>query len=165
MPRYLVVHDYGMGGLWWWLIAGSPEEIVLALSETEVVSDAETIHQAEGWSLEEVELDGALPVPLDSMRDVRVKQREHPDFGATAGRSPIYLRLPDDDGAWLVELGADGRRLRQVEVPADGPALKTDAWPFNPPLDLYDPQYAAMEMEAADFEAAWCAARPDPDAW
>ena len=24
---YLVCHDYGMGGLWWWIAAGSPEAI------------------------------------------------------------------------------------------------------------------------------------------
>ncbi|SDW47828.1 hypothetical protein SAMN05421504_101697 [Amycolatopsis xylanica] len=165
MTRYLVSHDYGMGGLWWWITAGSPEEITLTLSDVEVVSDAELLQRADGWNLEEVDLSGPLPAPLDRMRDERVEQRKHPDFGATAGRSPIYLRMADEDGTWLMELGADGRRLRQIEVPADGPALKTEDWPFNPPFDLYDPQYAAMEMEAAVFETAWRDARPDPDPW
>jgi hypothetical protein len=35
-----------------------------------------------------------------------------------------------------MEIGADGRRMRQVEI-ADGTAIKTDEQdrPFNPPVD------------------------------
>lgn len=36
--RYLVLHDYGMGGLWWWVWAESAEEIVRVCAEVEVVT-------------------------------------------------------------------------------------------------------------------------------
>jgi hypothetical protein len=37
-----VCHDYGMGGSWWWVWAASPEEIVAAIAEVEVVTDEAT---------------------------------------------------------------------------------------------------------------------------
>jgi hypothetical protein len=41
--RHLVCHDYGMGGLWWWVWARSPAEIVETCAEVEVVTDPERI--------------------------------------------------------------------------------------------------------------------------
>jgi hypothetical protein len=31
--RYLVLHDYGMGGLWWWIHARSTREVLTILAE------------------------------------------------------------------------------------------------------------------------------------
>jgi hypothetical protein len=166
--RFLVVHDYGMGGLWWWIWAESAQEVVNTLAEVEVVTDPETMNRAAEWSLAEVDLDrvdgDAALAELHGQRD---EQRGQPGFGALAGRQRVFLRLPDedDDAIYLAELGADGRRLRQVEVRPDGTRYKSTAedWPFNPPFDLYDPRYAAMEIEARDFEEAWRQAIHDPE--
>ncbi|MCZ9344431.1 hypothetical protein NGM37_42470 [Streptomyces sp. TRM76130] len=50
--RHLVLHDYGMGGLWWWVWAESAEEIVRVCAEVEVVSSPEAVERAKGWGLE-----------------------------------------------------------------------------------------------------------------
>jgi hypothetical protein len=60
-------------------------------------------------------------------------------LGALADRQLVYARQEwdgDDPATYLMEIGSDGRRIRQVEVARDGSALKTDTqdWPFNPPL-------------------------------
>ena len=169
MARFLALHDYGMGGLWWWITADSPEQVTRTLAEVEVVTDAETVLAAEDWELEEVDLAGPLPVPLDDMRAQRDQQRHQPGFGATAERDgPVWLRLPageyDGDGDWLVELDTTGRRLRQIELRPDGDALLTHDWPFNPPFDLYQPRFATMGITQAEFEQTWSRGRPDPDA-
>ncbi len=88
-PRHIVVHDYGMGGLWWWIRAASSADVV------------------------EVE----------------------------------------------VEVGPDGRRLRHVELPPDGPGVRSDESPIDPPVDLHDPRYVPMEIDARTFEDGWRAAR------
>lgn len=51
--------------------------------------------------------------------------------------------------------------MRQVEMYADGTAIRTDPedWPFNPPNDLYDPDLAQWETSAEDFEEVWRRAR------
>ncbi|MCZ9344430.1 hypothetical protein NGM37_42465 [Streptomyces sp. TRM76130] len=66
-----------------------------------------------------------------------------------------------DAASCLMEPGPDGRRLRQVDIGSDACAVRTsvDDWPFNPPCDLYDPQYASLEISSSAFEAAWRAAR------
>lgn len=46
---YLVLHDYGMGGLWWWILASSAEEITASFAEVEVVGDPEAIARARTW--------------------------------------------------------------------------------------------------------------------
>ncbi len=56
LNRYLVCHDYGMGGLWWWITAESPEQITEAFSEVEVVTDPARIDAASTWSLKELSL-------------------------------------------------------------------------------------------------------------
>ncbi|MGC5022374.1 hypothetical protein [Micromonospora sp. DT47] len=165
---YLVVNDYGMGGVWWWVRATSPEEIVQTLAEVEVVTDGSTVRQAEGWSLDEADLDALTDDVLVALRDRRAAHRDRPGFGALAGRQRVYLRddEPENEGVvFLAEHGPDGRRLRQVELLPDGDALRTDDWPFNPPVDLLDPDQAAREIDAEEFEQAWRRARPDPDAW
>ena len=167
--RYLVLHDYGMGGLWWWVWAESPQEIVREVAEIEVVTAPEAVLGAETWSLEEVDLSGQDPNPLSILRAKRDAQRGQPGFGALVGRSIVHLRMPadDEDGVvlFLMEIGWDGRRIRQVEVRPDGSAIRTDAedWPFNSPFDLHDPQYASMEIGSDAFEASWDRARREPD--
>ncbi len=167
--RYLVLHDYGMGGLWWWVWAGSAEEIVDACAEVEVITDPDRVRRAEEWGgLEEVHLDAPDPNPLSGLRAQRDAQRGQPGFGALASRARVYLCWPEDDlgDVYLMELGPDGRRLRQVVSGADGSAVKTSAedWPFNPPFDLRDPQYVSMEIAHDDFEAAWQRARHGSEA-
>jgi len=170
--RFLVLHDYGMGALWWWVWARSAQEIVLALAEVEVVDDPDSIAEAETWSLEEVDLDASDPNSLSDARAERDAQRDQPGFGALVGRERVYLSEPEeyDDGVtvYLSELGPDGRKLRQVEIGPDGRAIKTDESdsPINAPLDLYDPQYVALEIDNAAFEAAWDQAQweePEPE--
>lgn len=164
--RYLVLHDYGMGGLWWWVWAGSAEEIVRVCAEVEVVTEPEAVERAETWSLEEVHLDAPDPNPLSDFRAQRDAQRGQPGFGVLAGRERVYLRWQEegDEEIFLMELGPDGRRLRQIEIGADGGAVKTSAedWPLNPPCDLYDPQYVSLEISCDDFESAWHRAHHEP---
>ncbi|MCO6004960.1 hypothetical protein NE236_08195 [Actinoallomurus purpureus] len=167
--RYLVVHDYGMGGLWWWIRASSPEQIVDTFAEVEVVSDPEAVARAETWSLDEIDIDDvSLDPALASLRTKRDGYRDRPGYGALAGRDRVYIDMPDEDDEdtrYLLEIGSDGRWLRQVTLTGDGPGVRTDSedWPINSPLDLYDPQYAAMEIETAAFENAWSRAFPDPE--
>ncbi|MFF3323792.1 hypothetical protein [Streptomyces sp. NPDC002889] len=165
--RYLVLHDYGMGGLWWWVWAQSEHEIVLACAEVEVVTDAETVRRAQTWSLEETSVDAPDPNPLSDLRAKRDAQRDQPGFGALAGRDHVHLREREDDDetVCLTEIGPDGRRLRQVEIEPDGGCVRTgvDDWPFNPPYDLHDPRYASMEIGREEFEEAWRRARRVPE--
>ncbi|GGQ84836.1 hypothetical protein [Kitasatospora griseola] len=164
--RHLVLHDYGMGGLWWWVWAGSAEEIVEACAEVEVVTEPDLVKRVETWNVAEIHLDDPEPNPLTSFRAKRDAQRGQPGFGALVGRDRVHLRSPEgEDGeVYLDELGPDGRRVRQIELRADGDAIRTTAedWLFNPPSDLYDPQYAALEIGRDEFEDAWRRARREP---
>lgn len=166
--RYLVVHDYGMGGLWWWIRASSARQIVDTCAEVEVITDPEALARAESRSLDEVDIDALSDDPaLAALRDQRDGHRGRPGFGVLVGRDRVYLAMPseDEDTRYWVEFGPDGRWLRQVELSGDGPGVRTDSanWPINPPIDLYDPQYAALEIDAAAFADAWSRALPDPD--
>lgn len=166
---YLVLHDYGMGGLWWWILASSADAITAAFAEVEVVSDPERIAQARTWNLSELDIDDAKRGELASFYETRERQRLDPGFGRLLGKDRVYLRLPDpeeEDTEWLTEHGPDGRRLRQVELRTDGTALTGDRedWPMNPPFDLGDPWLAAHEISRAEFERAWEQGTSDPDA-
>lgn len=64
-----------------------------------------------------------------------------------------------------MEVGADGRRIRQVELSEDGTAVKSgpEDWPFNPPMvDLFDPDLPGMQITAEEFESHWHRARQEP---
>ncbi|MCY0922918.1 MULTISPECIES: hypothetical protein [unclassified Streptomyces] len=172
--RFLVLHDHGMGASWWWVHARSAREIVAAFAEVEVVDHADTVDRAETWDLNAVDIDApTMPGDLDALKAQRTAQRDGPGFGALAGRSVVHLRRRWDgeDGVdaadYLMEVGPDGRRLRQVELGDDGAAVKSgpDDWPFNPPVvDLFDPDLAGMEISRAEFEAEWLrAAHMDAD--
>lgn len=158
--RYLVRHDYGMGALWWWIRAGSAAEITATFAEVEVVDVPAIVRIVESWSLEELDIADAVSGPLADLYQRRERQREDPAFGRLLGKGRVYLRLPDPDEPatwWLTEHDAAGRRLRQIEVRPDGTAITGTAadWPMNPPFDLGDPQLAAGEISAAEFEQVW----------
>lgn len=163
--RFLVLHDAGMGGLWWWVRAESAQEIVERIAEVEVVTESEAAQRAAAWDLIEVSLDAPqLPAPLDELRKQRDAQRGHPDFAAYAGKALVHLcrRWEDEHGgdsaSYYLEVGPEGRRLRQVEVRDDGTAVRSgpDDWAFNPPVvDLYAPEVAAWGIDSEEFEAQW----------
>src|SRR5689334_15917221 len=92
--RFLVVHDYGMGGLRWWIRARSVREIRETFREVEVVQDAEELGRAGGdRDIEEVDIDDTLmPADLDGLREARAAQRGRPGFGAFADRDVVHLR-------------------------------------------------------------------------
>ncbi|MEV4806219.1 histidine phosphatase family protein [Nonomuraea sp. NPDC049421] len=163
--RFLVLHDSGMGAMWWWIRARSAREIVETFAEVEVAHGA----QAPDENVPEVDIDSpAPPGGLGELRAKRDAQRALPGFGAFAGRDVVHLRRRWDgeDGVpaatYLMEVGSDGRRLRQVEQRDDGAAFKSDQddWAFNPPVvDLFDPELVEMEIRREDFEAAWARAK------
>lgn len=165
--RYLVAHDYGMGALWWWVWARSAMAIVETCAEVEVVTDPDLVRRAEAWDLQVVDLDADNLGPLESLRAKRDAQREHPGFGALVGQGIVHVRYEDPDAeeeydeVFLLELGPDGRRLRQVVIEPDGSATAEgpNDWPFNPPFDMYDPRLAAMQITGSEFEAAWSKAQ------
>jgi hypothetical protein len=47
--HYLVAYDYGMGGLWWFVKAGSAEEIRAASSELIVVDEVPAWMREDHW--------------------------------------------------------------------------------------------------------------------
>ena len=167
--RFLLLHDYGMGGVWWWVRARSAREVLETFAEVEVIDRPETIAWAEADDLPEVDIDAArMPSGLDGLRAKRDVQRTREGFGALAERPVAYLRRRWDGeeatepAVYLMEVGADGRRTRQVEVREDGTALKSspEDWHFNPPVvDMFDPELVGMEIGRAEFEAAWLRAR------
>ncbi|MET9603334.1 hypothetical protein [Streptomyces sp. NPDC006459] len=168
--RFLVLHDYGMGGSWWWVHARSVREVRETFADVEVVDTAETVQRAEGWGLNEARVDAATtPEGLDGLRAKREAQRGLDGFGALADREMVWLRRRWDDGndedrtLYLMEVGADGRRTRQVELAPDGTGVRSgpDDWPFNPPVvDLFDPELVGMEIGQDEFERNWLGARP-----
>ncbi|MFF0742519.1 hypothetical protein ACFYVL_19185 [Streptomyces sp. NPDC004111] len=172
--RFLVLHDYGMGGCWWWILARSEREVLETFAWVEVVDDPRTVARFEtDEDTEVVDIDAPrMPPGLDTLRAERAAQRDHPDFGALAGRDVVHLRRrwdEDDEEPvdYLMEIGPDGRRSRQVEVAEDGTAVRStpDDWDFNPPVvDLYAPASAAQEIGPAEFEEHWARARPMTEA-
>lgn len=165
--RYLVLHDYGMGGLWCWVWARSPDEILDAVAEVEVVTDDTIVQRMGSDELDEIDIDALPDSPLADLHEQRLAHRNLPGYGVLANRAQVYLRdaSPDYDGVvYLAEFGPDGRRLREVAQRPDGDCLRSDDWPFNPPIDLRDPQYVPMQISAEAFEDAWRRARRDADA-
>ncbi|MEV5490425.1 hypothetical protein AB0L47_20860 [Streptomyces bobili] len=171
--RFLVLHDYGMGGTWWWVHARSAQKVRETLAWVEVVTDLETVARFEDDELDEVDIDASLMPPgLEDLRAERDAQRGREGFGALADRDIVYLRRrwdeeDDEPVVYLMEVGSDGRRIRQVELAEDGTALRSgpDDWPFNPPIvDLFDPALAGQEISRREFEDQWTRARQvEPD--
>lgn len=165
--RFLVHHDYGMGGLWWWIDARSAREILERYAEVEVLDDAASIEYARAGKVEVVDIDTDAEHGPDRRPQ---SHRDHPDFGKLVGRPVVFLRRPpdpedDDRTVYFWEVESDGRRLRQVEVDGEGNGLRStpDDWVFNPPVvDLFAPETATWEISAGEFEAAWREALPLP---
>jgi hypothetical protein len=166
--RFLVLHDYGMGGVWWWVHARSVPEVLETFAWVEVVTDPETVTRFEDDELEEVDIDApSMPAGLEGLRAERDGQRGREGFGALAGRGVVHLRRPwdeedDEPVVHLMEVGPDGRRIRQVELADDGTAVRSgpEDWPFNPPIvDLFDPALVAQEISRGEFEDQWARAR------
>ncbi|MFD7529187.1 hypothetical protein ACFV8E_16575 [Streptomyces sp. NPDC059849] len=165
---FLVLHGYGMGGLWWWIRARSTRDVLETFAWVEVITAPETLARFKDESLEEVDIDASrMPPRLDDLYAERAAQRGRAGFGALADRDIVHLSLrgENEDGApvdQLVEVGPDGRRFRQVEVAEDGTAVRStpDDWLFNPPVvDHFDPALADQKIGADDFEAQWSRAR------
>ena len=171
--RFLILHDYGMGGSWWWVRARSAREVLETFAEVEVIDRPETIAWAEADDLPEVDIDAArMPPGLDGLRAKRDVQRVSEGFGALADMTIAYFRRrwdgedATDPAVYLMEVSADGRRTRQVEVREDGTALKSgpEDWHFNlPVVDMFDPELAGMEISREEFEVAWLRARHEDD--
>ncbi|MFD6316038.1 hypothetical protein ACIGCZ_25395 [Streptomyces nigra] len=167
--RFLVLHDYGMGGCWWWVRARCEREILETFAWVEVVGDPEAVAaRRQDGDVEEVDIDAPhMPPGLDGLRAERDAQRGREGFGALAGREVVFLRRrwdeeDDDPAVYLMEVGSDGRRMRQVEVADDGTAVRSgpDDWPFNPPVvDLFDPVLVGQEISRSEFEEWWATAR------
>jgi hypothetical protein len=165
--RYLVAHDYGMGALWWWVWARSATEIIETCAEVEVLTDPDLMRRADAWDLQVVDLNADDRGPLEGHRAERNAQRDRPGFGVLVGRELVHLRYEDPDTEepcdeeYLLELGPDGQRLRQVVIEPDGSATAEgpNDWPFDPPFDLYDPRLAAMQIDSSEFESAWLKAQ------
>jgi hypothetical protein len=163
-----------MGGPWWWVRARSAREVLETFAEVEVIDGPETIAWAEADDLPEIDIDaGDMPPGLDSLKAERDVQRTLDGFGALADRTVVYLRRrwdgedETDPAVYLLEVGADGRRTRQVELREDGTALKSgpEDWHFNPPVvDLFDPELAGMEISKDESETAWHRASHEDDA-
>lgn len=170
MNRYLVQHDYGMGVLLWWIWATSETEILETLAEVEVLTDAsaaELVAAGDG-DIEEARLDALPEGSLTELRDQRSAHRSEPGYGVLVGRSRIFLRdaAEEYEGAvYLSEVGPDGRMVRQVEQRPDGTAVRDAEFAINPPIDLRDPRYPAMQISEAQFEEAWQAAIDNPESF
>jgi len=168
--RFLVLHDYGMGGVWWWVRAATPEEIPRRVAEVEVIDDPATMAKAEGWGLEVIDLDAVdQHSPLWDMTQTRLRQSTAPGFARLVGRDRVWLRrIEEEPGArevYFTEHGHDGRRVRQVRVTETGERYRSteEDWPFNPPDDLYDPELADNEILQHIFEDEWHRAKPEPE--
>ncbi|WP_067814224.1 hypothetical protein [Nocardia inohanensis] len=165
--RFLVCHDYGMGGLWWWVQARSAREVAETFAETQVIEDRERLAVAQEWELDEVDIDGLADSALNSLRIKRLAQKNRAGFGMLADREVLFTRQrwTGEDGVpaadYLTEI-TNGYRTRQIEIRDNGVAIRTglDDFPLNPPIDLWDPDLADREITAEEFEKAWAEAVP-----
>ncbi|MFD9464553.1 hypothetical protein [Streptomyces sp. NPDC060027] len=170
---FLALHDYGMGGSWWWVRARSAREVRETFAWVEVVTDPKTVARFKDMGLEEVDIDAPrMPPGLDGLRAERDAQHGCEGFGSLADREVVYLQRQgaeehDESVVYLMEVGSDGRRVRQVELAEDDTALRSgpDDWPFNPPVaDLFDPALVDQEINRSTFEEQWARAhRRDTD--
>jgi hypothetical protein len=160
MSRFLVLHDYGMGGLWWWISAPNEAAILDTFAEVEIVSDNAWVESVSTWQppLKEVTIGGPYPPGLSDLAAKRDEQRKEPGYSALAGAPRVYLKRddPEEEGVvWFSELGPDGRRLREIERRADGTAVGRSQWIMNPPEDLRDPELARHVCTVEEFESVW----------
>jgi len=163
MPRYFVMHDYGMGALYWWIDAPSADDIIRTYAEVVILDDA---NAARHDNIPIVAIDDKTHQPgLDDLRDLRAGQIGHPQFGALVGRGIIFLRRPDyiEEGSiYYIEYDPQGYRTRQVEIDAKGDAVRTgpEDWWLNPPEDLWNPELVQYEITRNEFDSTWATAHP-----
>ena len=169
--RFLVCHDYGRGGSWWWGLARSAREIAETFAETWVIDDPQQLADAREWDLDEVEIDDLADSQMQGLRAQRDNQRHRKGFGVLADRDLLYIRQRWDEDSdlsadYLLEI-TDGYRTRQVEVRDTGEAVRTGLadFPINPPIDLWDPDLAEREITAEEFEKLWDSAVLAPEHW
>jgi len=169
---FLVSLDCGMSSMWWRIRARSAREIQETFAEVQVRTDPTVVASTADWKLDVVDIDAVtVPKALVDLRAARVTQRDQPGFGRLIGRDVVYLRQSDDEAddtlpeTYLMELDANGYRLRQVEIHRDGVSIRRtpDDWAFDSPEDLYDPALPEHEISRAEFERAWEKARPATD--
>ena len=165
MPRYLVCHDYGMGGLWWWITADSEADVVERIAEVTVVGDPETIAHFEADDLREVDLaDAASEVALGDLVAQRDAARGRPGYGRFAGMERVWFAMPQiyEDEDWWFELNPSGQTIRAVREQGE---VRERVVPdgINPMSDLYDPMYDDREITEAEFEQVWDAASKPAD--
>jgi hypothetical protein len=76
-------------------------------AEVEGVDAPRDFARAEGWQLENVDIDAlVMPAGLDVLGDKRDSQRALPSFGALADRQVVYLRQEwdgDDPATYLTD--------------------------------------------------------------
>jgi hypothetical protein len=158
--RFLVIHDYGTGANWWWVIAIDEDEILETFANVEVLTDAEHLTMVADWALSEVDVTGPHPPGLDGLAAKRSEQRGQSGYGVLASRArPIHLRWNEASTGvtWYTEFNPAGRRTRQVRISADGVSQAFTEWTIDVPEDLRDPALVSLEITAAEFEAAWAA--------
>jgi hypothetical protein len=156
--RFLVLHDYGTGGTWWWIVAVDTEEILETFANVEVMTSPEHLAMVADWDLPEVDVTGPYPPGLDGLAAKRAEQRTQSGYGVLAGRRrPVHLRWDETATGvtWCTEFAPSGRRTRQVRINADGVAQAFTEWTIDVPEDLRDPSLLPLEITAAEFEAAW----------
>ena len=82
--RFLVLHDYGMGGVWWWVLAKSERQIRETFAEVEVV-DPNSVAGIDLWTMDEADIHApAMPHVPSGLRAERDGQRGQPGFTALA---------------------------------------------------------------------------------
>ncbi len=85
--RFLVLHDYGMGGAWWWVHARSAREVLETFAEVEVVDSPDVIRRAD-LDLPDVDIDEpTMPPGLDGLRAKRDAQRNRPGSAIVPSRA------------------------------------------------------------------------------
>ncbi len=122
--RFLVVHDYGTGGLWWWVWARSPEEIVETIAEVEVVTDPELVASVEA---DEVRLDDLSDETLIALRNQR-SARGAGGIGRTGACGRSAPQKPD--GA---ERTGDPELIGRMSGDLVGPASGGPCGPVDAP--------------------------------
>ncbi|BEL03599.1 hypothetical protein Q0Z83_017900 [Actinoplanes sichuanensis] len=165
---FLISVDAGMSSMPWRIRADSARQIRETFAEVAVVAGPAERATDLAAGIDDVDIDSpVLPSALAALRATRDAQRDRPGFGALLDRDVIHLRARDDESdddtlpeIYLMELGPDGHRRRQVEIFRDGTSvrIRPEDILFDPPADLYDPDLAAQEITAAEFEEGWRAA-------
>lgn len=161
MNRFLVAHNYGMGSLYWWIVAPTADAIIQHYAEVEVV-DLNEIDRASFANVVSLVIGDPAPPALAKLEDQRRAQRGKPGYGVLVGRGTVYLRQDyvEEHETYFIEYDEAGYRMRQVTESADGKMERSgpEDWAFNPPEDLWNPDLAACEISREEFDFLWARA-------